>query len=137
MMSPEVCLGPMSPLPGAVRRHLRAIPAERGAAKTPVMRLRAIIKPQHALLSGASADDIKVGIGQQVRDGFGDRSEEFSRRARQICPLDPPLRAFRDQLGITDRVAQKRIQSRHRKSLLRLSTFQALNRDIPKLTRRL
>src|SRR4051794_31970415 len=77
MMFPMVDLAPTSLLPGAVRRHLCAIPAEAGAAKTPVMRLRPVIEPQHAVLAGAPADEGKIGVGQKVRDCFGDGSQEL------------------------------------------------------------
>jgi len=76
-------------LPGAERRHFGAVPADRSAAKTPVVRFRAIVKPENTLLAGALADEVEVDIGQQISDGLGNGSEELFRGTRQIRPLDP------------------------------------------------
>ena len=81
---------PTSLLPGAVRRHFGAIPADRSAAKTPVVRFRAIVKPQNALLAGALADEIKVDIGQQISDGLGNGSEELFRHTWGRGPTPVP-----------------------------------------------
>ena len=56
-------LAPTSLLPGAIRRYFCAIPADRSAAKTPVVRFRAIVKPQNAVFAGALANEIKIDIG--------------------------------------------------------------------------